>query len=109
MREQLGQARRGVGHLLEVVEHEQQLPLAQAALEHLEWRVVTGTGDRHGAHDGGVGAVGLALGAQVDEEHAVLEAVDLSAAACNASRVLPVPPRTGERHQPCVLSIELRA
>ena len=44
--EQLGQAGRGVGHLLEVVEHEQQLPLAQAALEHLEWRVIAGTGNR---------------------------------------------------------------
>ena len=109
VREQLGQAGRGLGHLLEVVEHEQQLPLAQAALEHLEWRVITGTGDRHGANDGSVGALGLALGAQVDEEHAVLEAVDLLRRRLQREPGLAGPTRTGECHQPRVLRVELRA
>ena len=108
MLEQLGQAGRGVGHLFEVVEQEQQLPLAQAALEHLEWRVVAGTGDRHGADDGGVGAVRFALGAQVDEEHAVLEAVDLLRRRLQREPRFARPTRTGERHQPRVLRVELR-
>ena len=78
VREQLDQAGCGVGHLLEIVQQEQQLPFPQAALQHLQWRVVAGTGDCHCADDGGVGAVGLALGAQVNKKHAVFEAVDLT-------------------------------
>ena len=109
MREQLDQTGRGVGHLLKVVEHEQQLPLPQAALEHLQWRVVARTGDRHGADDGGVGAVGLALSAQVNKEHAVLEAVDLLRRRLKREPRLARPTRTSERHQPRVRRVELRA
>ena len=83
------------------------MPLAQAALEHFEWRVVAGTGDRHGADDGGVGAVRFALGAQVDEEHAVLEAVDLLRRRLQREPRFARPTRTGERHQPRVLRVEL--
>ena len=83
-REQRRELGRCLDHLLEVVEHEQQLPLADVLGE-----AVLGAerlGDRLRDERG------VAERREADPEDARLEARDELAAASIASRVLPVPP-----------------
>ena len=72
-RQQLGQQRRGLEHLLEVVDHQQELPVAQVRLQLLQGRPVAPLGDveRRGERRGHQRRV--AHGGQGDEGRAVGE------------------------------------
>ncbi len=69
--EELGHTHARVGHLLEVVEYEEHVSLAQLRLEHLERRPFPGARELQVAQDRLEGGIGDAFGRQVDEEHAV--------------------------------------
>ena len=71
--EQLGHLRRGVEHMLEVVEHEQDIPPSQVAGERLDRQRRTPLAQVQGAHDTGYDQAGIAHGRQRDDGDAVAE------------------------------------
>ena len=71
--EQIDEGRAHRRDLFEVVEHEQHLTLGQLLHQALERRAGGGARARHGADDRGQHGIGVPLGRQVDEGHAVPE------------------------------------
>ena len=90
--EQLVEPTRRVEHVFAVVEHQQQPRVAEPGVQRIESRGVADRPDRQRAGDRREHPLGRTLSAEVDEEDAVSEAIDVVAASCRASRLLPVPP-----------------
>ena len=103
MLEELDDAHRCRRDLLEVVEHQEDVPIAQLLLERVERPCLAGQGDADGAGHGGEGVVDLPLGAQVDEEDPVGEVRDLVERGPDREPRLAGAAGTGERDEPHVL------
>ncbi len=73
--EELGDAGPGFDDLFEVVEDEEQLLVAQAVGEHVEGSAGARDGEGENSDDGLESVVGGGVGGEVDEPHAVTEAV----------------------------------
>ena len=90
---QVGHERRRLDHLLEVVEHQQEVLVAQERREPLDQRLVTGLPHAQGLGDGGGHQSRVRDRRETDEDHAVREGVRLQVGGDAAGRAGSCPPR----------------
>ena len=90
--QELTDLERGAEHLLEIVDDEQQLPVAQEALQTLERRPAPCHADAKCLRDGGGNEQRVADRRQRHEAHPVFEPIKHGCRRSRARRVLPIPP-----------------
>lgn len=99
-REKVSDQRGGLNHLLEVIEQEEHLPVAQITLEALKERLLCALHDAERPGDGGGDEIGVRYGGQLDEEYAALELVHELRSRLQSEARLACSSRTRERQQP---------
>ena len=105
MLEQFGEPHRRRGHLLEIVQYQQKLKVTQPRLEEDEG-VAAGERKLHTAGDRLVDRDRLTLCGEVDEEDAVSESMECSAATWSAKSGLSGTSRPRDRHQSRARGVE---
>ena len=90
--EQIGHERGGVEDVLEVVQHEQQAPLAHERLKPCDQSVHCPHRARRGLSDGWRDQIGIRDRREADEAGAIREILGKRVATARANRVLPTPP-----------------
>ena len=90
--EQIGHERGGVDDVFEIVQNEQQAPLAHDCLQTSDQGFIARIAHAEGVSDGGRHEIGMGDRCEADEDDAIREILASRWATVRANRVLPTPP-----------------